>query len=218
MQLEHHESALLQLHHHSRLNTWLQWIGQRQLQDERSIFSVLGFEAPYIRGFTVYSVLMKCLQQAVNSIKISWNDRCAFWNSLVFDAIRQVMPQVNIVEITHVSVGEKCRKIGISRVFIKVYDYYIHRISKAFIWTSFELTHLGRESMASICHTTFSNTVSWMKMSEFCLRFRWNWFPRFQLTISQHLFKYWLGADQAISHYLKQRLLMYIRVTEPNAE
>ena len=30
---EHCLSALLQLHLHSRLNTWLHWIGQRQLQD-----------------------------------------------------------------------------------------------------------------------------------------------------------------------------------------
>ena len=32
-------STLLQLHLHSRLNTWLQWIGQRQLQDETRIKS-----------------------------------------------------------------------------------------------------------------------------------------------------------------------------------
>ena len=31
-------SALLQLHFHSRLNKWLQWIGQRQLQDRTGIF------------------------------------------------------------------------------------------------------------------------------------------------------------------------------------
>ena len=30
-------SALLQLHLQSRLNTWFEWIGQRQLQDETSI-------------------------------------------------------------------------------------------------------------------------------------------------------------------------------------
>ena len=34
MKLEHGLSALLQLHLHSRLDTWLQWIGQRQLQDK----------------------------------------------------------------------------------------------------------------------------------------------------------------------------------------
>ena len=39
MQLEHRLSALLRLHLHSRLSTWLQWIGPKQLQDEtRSIF------------------------------------------------------------------------------------------------------------------------------------------------------------------------------------
>ena len=34
LQLEQRLSVLLQLHLHSRLNTWLQWNGQRQLQDE----------------------------------------------------------------------------------------------------------------------------------------------------------------------------------------
>ena len=34
MLLEHCLSALPQLHLHSWLNTWLQWIGQRQLQDK----------------------------------------------------------------------------------------------------------------------------------------------------------------------------------------
>ena len=41
-------SALLQLHLHSRLNTWLQWIGQYQLQDETRNIKLLGFGAPYI--------------------------------------------------------------------------------------------------------------------------------------------------------------------------
>ena len=30
-------SALLHLHLHSQLNTWLQWVGQRQLHDETRI-------------------------------------------------------------------------------------------------------------------------------------------------------------------------------------
>ena len=34
MKLEHRLSARLQQHLHSWLNTWLQWIGQGQLQDE----------------------------------------------------------------------------------------------------------------------------------------------------------------------------------------
>ena len=50
---EHRLSALLQLHLRSRLNTWLQWIGRRQLQgDTRNIY-ILGFGATYTRGFTV---------------------------------------------------------------------------------------------------------------------------------------------------------------------
>ena len=34
MELQHRLSVLLPLHLHSRLKTWLQWIEQRQLQDE----------------------------------------------------------------------------------------------------------------------------------------------------------------------------------------
>ena len=53
MLLEHHRlSALLQLHLHPRLNTWFQWIGQRQLQDETRNISVLGFGVAYTRGWT----------------------------------------------------------------------------------------------------------------------------------------------------------------------
>ena len=40
-------SALLQLHLHSRFITWLQWIGQRQLQDEmRVILDILRYLKP----------------------------------------------------------------------------------------------------------------------------------------------------------------------------
>ena len=46
-------SALLQLHLHSGLYTWLQWIGHRQLQNEMRIIKVLGFGAPYIRGLMI---------------------------------------------------------------------------------------------------------------------------------------------------------------------
>ena len=46
-------SALLQLHLHSQLNTWLQWIGQRQLQDKTRNIYVSGLGASYIRELTV---------------------------------------------------------------------------------------------------------------------------------------------------------------------
>ena len=45
--------GVLQLHLHSQLNTWLQWIGQRQLQDETRNIHVLGLGASYIRELTV---------------------------------------------------------------------------------------------------------------------------------------------------------------------
>ena len=44
------DGASLQPHLNSRLNTWLQWIGQRQLQDEMGNIQVLVFGVPYIRG------------------------------------------------------------------------------------------------------------------------------------------------------------------------
>ena len=53
MQLEHRLSALLPLHLHSRLNTLLQYIAQRQLQNEMKNIQVLEFSAAYIRYLTV---------------------------------------------------------------------------------------------------------------------------------------------------------------------
>ena len=42
-------SALLQLHLHYQINTWLQWTEQRQLQDETRNINVWGLGASYIR-------------------------------------------------------------------------------------------------------------------------------------------------------------------------
>ena len=47
------------------------------------------------------------------------------------------------------------------------------------------------------------------KMHEFHLRFHLSLFLRFELTIFQHWFRYWLGAGQATSHYLNQWWLVY---------
>ena len=44
---------LLQLCLHSQLNTWLQWVGQRQQQDETRNICVLGLGVTYIRELTV---------------------------------------------------------------------------------------------------------------------------------------------------------------------
>ena len=76
------------------------------------------------------------------------------------------------------------------------------------------LTHWGRDKVDAISQTTFSNAFSWMKMYEFHLRFHWSLFLRVQLIMFQHWFRYWLGAVQATSHYLKQCWIVYWRTNE----
>ena len=71
------------------------------------------------------------------------------------------------------------------------------------------LTHWGWDKMDAIFQTRFSNGFSWMKMHEFWSKFHWNLFLGIHSTILQHWFRYWLGADQAISHYLNQWWLGY---------
>ena len=71
---------------------------------------------------------------------------------------------------------------------------------------------LRPSQIAAIFQTTFSNGFSSMKMYKFWLRFHWCLFPRVQFTIFHHWFRKWLGADQAISHYLNQWWLVYWRI------
>ena len=66
--------------------------------------------------------------------------------------------------------------------------------------------------MDAISQTTFSRAFSGIKMLEFWLKFHWNLFIRVKLTIFQHWFRWWLGADQATSHYLNQWWLVYRRI------
>ena len=61
--------------------------------------------------------------------------------------------------------------------------------------------------------TTFSNSFSYMNVS---FKFHWNLFPWIRSATNQHWFRWWPGAEQAVSHYLNQwwtSLLMYICVT-----
>ena len=44
------------------------------------------------------------------------------------------------------------------------------------------------------------------------LRFYWSLFPRVKLTVFQHWFRLWLGADQATSHYLNQGWKVHWRI------
>ena len=51
------------------------------------------------------------------------------------------------------------------------------------------ITHCGRDEMAAIFQTIFSNAFSCMKMFEFRLTFHCSLFLRVQLTIFQHWFR-----------------------------
>ena len=59
------------------------------------------------------------------------------------------------------------------------------------------------------CRQSFQmNFLEW-KYYEFGLKLHWSLFLGFQLTIFQHWFRWWLGADQATSHDLNQWWFVY---------
>ena len=75
------------------------------------------------------------------------------------------------------------------------------------------LTHWGREKMAAISQTIFSNAFSWVELFDFPLKFHWSLFPRFQLTISQHLVQImaWRRpGDKPLSELMMVGLLTHI--------
>ena len=76
----------------------------------------------------------------------------------------------------------------------------------------FILTHWGRNQVAASFQPTFSSAFSRMKICEFRLRFHWSLFRGVHLTISQHWFRWWLGAGKATSHYMNQWWVVYWRI------
>ena len=79
------------------------------------------------------------------------------------------------------------------------------------------LTHWGRDKMATIFQTTFSNAFSWMKMYKFRLRFHWSLFPIVQLTIPAlvPIMAWRRPGDKPLSEPMMASLLMHICVTWP---
>ena len=72
--------------------------------------------------------------------------------------------------------------------------------------------------MADISQMTVLNAFYWMKMCKFQLRSHWSLFPRVQLTISQHCFRFGVVAGHTTSHYLNKwwpRLARNICITRP---
>ena len=78
-----------------------------------------------------------------------------------------------------------------------------------------ELTHWGRDKMAAIFQTTFSDAFSRTKMYIIWLRFPWSLFPRVQLTIFYHWFRQWLGLTSQCLYQCWYVLLTHICVTWP---
>ena len=60
--------------------------------------------------------------------------------------------------------------------------------------------------MAAISQATHSSAFSWMKTFVFWFEFHWRLFLMVQLIITQHWFRWCLGAEDATSHYPNQCL------------
>ena len=90
-------------------------------------------------------------------------------------------------------------------------DMHVSKISQSLDLRDLAWSHWSRDQIDAILQTTFSNVFSWMKLYWFRLKIHWSLFPRAQLTIFQHWFRQWLGADQATSHYLNQWWSFYWR-------
>ena len=72
----------------------------------------------------------------------------------------------------------------------------------SFITQTDKLAHWGRDKIDAILQTAFSKAFSEMKMLLFRLKCHWSLLLRAKLTIFQHWFRKWLGAEQA--NYLNQ--------------
>ena len=66
-------------------------------------------------------------------------------------------------------------------------------------------THWGRDKMATIFQTTFSNVFSFIERFVFWFELHWSLFQRVLFTINRQWFRYWLSAGQATSHDLNVR-------------
>ena len=79
------------------------------------------------------------------------------------------------------------------------------------------LTDKGRENMAAVFQTTFSNAFSWTKIYKFRLRFHWSLFPRAQLTIPPlvQIMTLRRPGDKPLSEPIMVSLLTHLCVTRP---
>ena len=92
---------------------------------------------------------------------------------------------------------------------------------RAFRWARYSLVRVsyrGRDKIAAISQTTFSNAFSWMKICEFHFRFHWKFFPNLQINNIPALVQImaWRRpGDEPLSEPMMLSLVTYICVTRP---
>ena len=67
------------------------------------------------------------------------------------------------------------------------------------------LTHWGRDKVAAILQTTFANAFSWLKCTNFAIKFDWSLFLKDRIDNIPALVQIMAWRHQATSHYLNQR-------------
>ena len=77
------------------------------------------------------------------------------------------------------------------------------------------LSHWGRDKMAAIFQTTFSNAFFLMKMFKFWLRFHWSLFPINNIPALVQIMAWRRPGDKPLSEPMMVSLLTHICVTRP---
>ena len=116
-------------------------------------------------------------------------------------------------------------------VYLKFYSKIMSLMDLLHI-TCLIVTHIQGNAMEVVWYKHAEAELQWLQFCrwpsqmhslnwiyEFRLKVHWNLFKRVKLTIFQHWFREWLGADQATCHYLNQWcLLTHKCVTRPQWE
>ena len=174
---------------------WVEWYGMTEPQWINSLWPGDAIRQ-YRSGLTLVQVMACCLMAA------------CYYPNQCWLLISEVLWHASLSTFT----------VSTRLIFYIMYLKFMLQILLTHLPATDVLTHWGRDKIGAIFQTTFSNAFSWMKMYQYQLKFHWSLFLRVQLTIFQHWFRWWLGAYQATSHYLKQWwyvLLMHICVTQP---
>ena len=78
-----------------------------------------------------------------------------------------------------------------------------------------QLSHWGRDKMGAISQTKLSKAFSWMKISEFRLKFHWSLLLWVRLTILVQIMVWRRPGDKPLSEPMMFRLSTHTHVTRP---